>query len=540
MRFQRKPSIYDHVRQHVPPAGLGLLKGGQKLPDEDELEGRVRWAAGAMDGVGTHHFGTGADEGEPDEVFDLVFAATSGSPSAGAFDRLYARLVSCSAIGLVDPLLERIGQSPLPPARIHRLGRRLAERSRHREPVKVGIALLGAVRGADDRELLTTLGRHEEFTVYSAVALANTLDDAESALWDLAKSVDGWGRIHLVEGLRDTERAEIKRWILREGFRNQVMYEYLAYIAATAGGLAEELDAEDPDDELLDAACEIISALVTGGPAEDLDDYRDAPRAVELLVGHLERRAERLSQFLAIDRLEGYLTRDDDRWPAREGQGWTVERREGLLAACRAIKARPLWRDLAARALDADDPVEFDQAERAARCLGIDTFPAQWRRVLDDPLGGNWWAVMQLASEDTIDQIVEHAERSLPLSAIASGPADEFGLGPEFQAHSAVDFIVQDLDRFPGRGWPLIATALRSPVVRNRNMALRALDRWGQEHWPADATAALDTAAAQEPRADVRERMLRLARGEPLDPDAQEDLPPEPAQTETGGTTGPD
>ena len=68
-----------------------------------------------------------------------------------------------------------------------------------------------------------------------------------------------------------------------------------------------------------------------------------------MLVGHLERRAERLDQFLVIDQVEGYLTRDDDRWPAREQQGWTVERRERLLAACRAIQARPLWRDLATR-----------------------------------------------------------------------------------------------------------------------------------------------------------------------------------------------
>ena len=522
-RLQRKPSIYDHLRRHVPPQGPGLLEGGEKLPDEDELEGRVRWVAGAMDGVGTHHFGTGAADGEQDEVFDLVFEATSGRPSRGAFDRLYARLVSCSAIGLVDPLLERIGQSPLPPARIHELGRRLAERSRHREPVKVGIALLGAVRGADDRQLLATLGRHEEFTLYSAVALANTVDDPEPTLWELAKAVDGWGRIHLVERLRDTDRAEIRRWLLREGFRNRIMYEYLAYIAATTGGLAEALDTDEPDDELLEAACEIIAALVTGGPAEDLDDYTDAPRAVELLVGHLERRAERLGQFLVIDQVESHLTRDDDRWPAREQQGWTVKRRERLLAACRAIKARPLWRDLATRGLDADDPVEFDQAERAARCLGVDTFPAHWRRVLADPLGGNWSAIMQLASDDTIGQVLEHAQRSLPLRAIASGPADDLGLGPEFRAHTALDFIVQDLGRFPGRGWPLLATALRSPVVRNRNMALRALDQWGREHWPPEAPAALDRAAVQEPRVEVREGMLRLLRGEPLEPSGSQD-----------------
>jgi hypothetical protein len=71
-------------------------------------------------------------------------------------------------------------------------------------------------------------------------------------------------------------------------------------------------------------------------------------------------------------------------------------------------------------------------------------------------------------------------------------------------------------------GWPLLATALRSPVVRNRNMALPALDQWGQEHWPPDANAPLDRAAAQEPDAGVRERMLRLIRGEPPEPDTKD------------------
>ena len=50
----------------------------------------------------------------------------------------------------------------------------LASQSRARNAVKLGIALLGLVKGADNRDLLMTLGRHEEFTLFSAVALANS------------------------------------------------------------------------------------------------------------------------------------------------------------------------------------------------------------------------------------------------------------------------------------------------------------------------------------------------------------------------------
>ena len=45
----------------------------------------------------------------------------------------------------------------------------------------------------------------------------------------------------LVERLADTQAHDIKRWLVREGYRNTIMYEYLAYTCATAGALAEEL-----------------------------------------------------------------------------------------------------------------------------------------------------------------------------------------------------------------------------------------------------------------------------------------------------------
>jgi len=508
-------SIYEHIRWHLPAGGPGLLDAGMTLPDEEELDTSIRWASGAQDGVLSHHSMPGEDTAQADEVFDLIFEALSRQPPADAFDRLDDRLRTSSALGLVDTLLERIVRSPLPPAGVYELGRRLATSSRHREPVKIGIALLGVVQAADGdaQELLATLGRHEEFTLYSAVALAAVADDPESAVFELAKLVDGWGRIHLVERLRDTQRTEIRSWILREGFRNSVMDEYLACIAATTGGLAEALATEQPDDQLLDAACEIISALIAGGPAEDIDDYHDAPRAVELLVDHLERRAARPAHLLAVTDIQRHLTRDDDRWPAREQQGWTPQHRERLLAACERIAARPVWRELVARGLAAEDPVEFDQADQVARRLGIDTFAAHWHRVLADPIGGNWWAVMQQVTDETIDQVVEHAQRSLPLDTIAPGPADGLGLGPEFATHSALDFILQDLDRFPGRGWPLIAAGLRSPVVRNRNMALRALEAWPRAAWPADAQALLRSAAEREPDAGTREHFERLLGG---------------------------
>ena len=50
-------------------------------------------------------------------------------------------------------------------------------RSGHRDEVKYSMALLSGFRRPEDAELFRVVGRHEEFTLYAAVALASVTDD---------------------------------------------------------------------------------------------------------------------------------------------------------------------------------------------------------------------------------------------------------------------------------------------------------------------------------------------------------------------------
>jgi hypothetical protein len=92
------------------------------------------------------------------------------------------------------------------------------------------------------------------------------------------------------------------------------------------------------------------------------------------------------------------------------------------------------------------------------------------------------------------------------------------GLGPGFEQHSCLDFILQELHRFSGRGASLIEAGLKSPVVRNRNMAIAALAAWPQGAWSDGLDKSLEQAARCEPNEDVWERMQRVLKGEPLSP----------------------
>jgi hypothetical protein len=165
-----------------------------------------------------------------------------------------------------------------------------------------------------------------------------------------------------------------------------------------------------------------------------------------------------------------------------------------------------------------EDELMFAHADQAAKALDIDTWDIHWRRLQDKPADpGRWYHVMALCDGERVERVIEFAVAKIDRAAIATGAGDELGLGREFEAHSCLDYILQDLRRFPGKGAILIETGLKSPVIRNRNMAVNALAAWSRDDWPSTLKEALEQAIGREPKEDVRERMQKVLRGEPLE-----------------------
>lgn len=292
-------TILAHVVSHLEPDGAGLLPGGEELPDEDPGSlNEIRWSPGAWDGMVTHHFNSSPDEGNNAvAISELITRTIRSGFRAEHFDALCELASSEKYISSIVGVLTAVNSSEaLTGEGIRELGRRLVRHGRHREPVKLGISLLGLLTDDLDRKLLLTVGRHEEFTLYSAIAISviEPADSRDQALLTLARSVNGWGRIHALERLADSREPKVHEWMLREGYRNTVMVEYTAGIVATTAGLADALENPAADDQLIDAAIEILSALANGGPVQGMDGYAEAPRALELLIAHVERRTPRL------------------------------------------------------------------------------------------------------------------------------------------------------------------------------------------------------------------------------------------------------
>lgn len=512
-----RPSIYQHIVSHIEPGEPGLGEEGEKLPDEDLVRrgSGVGWSAGALDGVFGHHAG-GADTMEVAQKIHTHLRALNDRSTDNRARTLYNYLTEHSAIAYVDELLSAVaGDDKLDPERLHSIARWLAMGGADREPVKCAIALLGVIQGGDDRDLLLTLGRHEEFTLYATVALQNAVSDSELSLWSLACLVTGWGRIQIIERLADTEDEQIRAWLLREGYQNGIMYEYTALICARAGNLLGALRTSEPDEKLLKGAGSLLSTLIRGrgGPAEGIESYTEGAEAAELYLEHLLDREPDVEDFVCVCTIEQFLNEEDGE-SHDPSLGWT-ERRATLLELISSIRTRTDWEAKVREGLDSTDQQTFWTATEAARVLGLDLWEIYFERIQRGE--NHWYFVMQTDDAERIDRVLQLAEKMLPLDEMASGPANDNGFGPEYQHYGALDFVLQDLRRFPGRGWPLVRAGLRSPMIRNRNMAVLALGGWERLQWPDEAEMLLRRAVKEEPNEDTLELMQKLLAGMPLD-----------------------
>ena len=186
--WQGAASIYEHIKKHLLPDGR-LDTGGERLPDEKD-DGGIKWVAGGLDGAFGHHAGGGSEKDRAKMLYRALSVALDDAAPA-KLKKLYDHLLDGSVLDFIDPVLELIiEKQDLDAGRLHELALWLAEKSPDRGPVKFAIALFGVIPGSDHSDLLLTLGKHEEFTLYVAVALSNREGDvAEGKLFELAKSV---------------------------------------------------------------------------------------------------------------------------------------------------------------------------------------------------------------------------------------------------------------------------------------------------------------------------------------------------------------
>lgn len=498
-------SIYQFLLQYKDSDQLPEI--AQILPDESHDDGQLKWAAGALDGVMTHHNSSLPDTEQIDQIL-MLFTRISTQVNKQDIEQLYLIIKEGNTSALIDSLIEKFLELDINFDSLYQFLYWLLLNTPDREVVKFSIALLGSYT-AKQTELFQLFGMHEEFTLYSAVALNNTIEDrqeAEDALLCLAKKVHGWGRIHLVERLARAPSAEVKDWLLREGYKNSVMFEYLAYTCATAGELKTALEKASVDMPLLTSTANILEALIMGGPAEDMHDYDEGASVCLSYLAQLQKQPlADLSILRTLLIMRDFVAEQiDDSYP-----NWDENTKIDILNKINSLITSDNWLGLVEKELLSNDNAKFWIAADVYTRLGFDAWQARFDHQKNNS-GDQWFYLMKTDDLNRIQQTIQLAKKQNDFSIIATGPELKMGFGPEFKAHGVLDFILQELSRFSGVGEDLILIGLNSPVIRNRNMALSAIEGWDKKFWSDKIKSDLQKLVNIEPDADIKNRITAL------------------------------
>ncbi|MCK6506028.1 hypothetical protein L6R53_22035 [Myxococcota bacterium] len=495
------PGLAQFLETQLGPGGERLPHSGMPLPDDERvsLADGVRFAAGARDGIALHHLDA-VDEPEVAQEVVRLLRDVLADGGLARLPELYAAMVAHRALTWVDQLGPGIARAPQPdPNRLYALALWLATQAPDREPVKAGIAMLALLElDGDELGLLRLLGSHDEFTLYAVVALSAQSEEPEQELWSLARRVTGWGRIHAVQRLCDTGDPEIKDWLLREGFRNDVTDRYLALSCAVAGDLALAL-ADPVDDALLFAATDLLGALIEpAGPTAGMEAWEEGALAVARWMDRLGERAQPpLSAVAVLARIVEAAGEDEAPWPPDVAPE--------LAGRARVLLADPRWRARVLAGLAPDSAV-FPQAVAAATALGMDTFDA-WLRRLDpgDPVPWDG-AIDAAGSRQRLALVLDRVADLLPADLVAG--EDRRHWVPATAAGRVLSTLLSALAAHPGLGGDHLLAGLQSPLAQHRNLALRALVGWPQSAWPDGAHERVARLAQEDPEPTVRENAL--------------------------------
>ena len=299
-------SIYKLIKTSIQ--ANGELPEDFKLPPKDP--NGVPWADGAMDGVYIYH--TVGNEENIESLKSIVFQI-----SEGKFEEAETNLdkLDFSMVSRTNSLLSWIiqEQKQINLNNLYEFASSRLVTTKNIEVIKFCLSVLAIMNVETDAETIEKvkiLALSDEFTLY-CLNIFVKLENSNKEIFEIAKKVKGWGRVHSI-GYLEVTNDEIKEWILEEGCHNYVLPAYTAYTCAKKINLIEILNEEKISNKKFNDISYLMNGLLDETAITGMSALEDR----ELLIERYLEKAKYLSSteedYEAIRLIKEYVEDNEE------------------------------------------------------------------------------------------------------------------------------------------------------------------------------------------------------------------------------------
>ncbi len=450
--LNEKISLLELIRENIKD---GELPDTFSLPKEsDDDPSKLRWADGALDGCRIYHMAPSEINEEQMKIVADAFAMLGDNEKA--MSRMKDFFTQISPIAGIDAIQNYIYEhtDTLDGKSIYLLAADCLY-SYDVDLVKLGIMLVEVFDEPDDmvKDIIRTLGLSDEFSIFVIFNMM-TWENGNQEIFELAKKVHSWGRIHAVERL-EPENQEIKDWLLANGIDNEVLKEYSALEVYNKVGVAELLKTEI-NDEKLDQITRVLSSMITEGPVRGISalSENDVNAVLRDYISQLEKHK------LTLDICELILTICE------------YDRFIDFKSVCTNILNSSECKILI------EHELENGRAISLAKATDIpykEKIIAHMKADFDEGFGN---CSVLLEDEKYRQQVIDIFRNNLPLSTMIGEPTTAFGYYEEYSDYNKLAYLIQFLGEYPLCGTDLVISALNMPIVQCRTQAIKAISEW--------------------------------------------------------------
>ncbi|MFP4496721.1 MAG: hypothetical protein ACLFQV_00815 [Vulcanimicrobiota bacterium] len=459
---------------------MGLVPGGEILPDEDEYSSdpEIRWAPGTREAILNPSASLSPNEikNKTAEILSTLKSLNSDFPEE-SLARLEEVLGFQETLSVIDDVLRKlIHEKGMNQTAVYNACRSLFFSTRNRGVLKFCMGIMSLYCVEDDIEFFKIVSRHEEFTLYGAVAVSMCTPDPVHHWIDMAGHVEGWGRIHLSNRLVEKAgRNDVREYLLKEGCKNTIGEEYTSLEIARSVKLDQILNTTKIDRKSFQGAGVLINGMIDAtivrGPFIGLEKYDRGFACLDNYLNLAQKMAKNSFDFLVAHKIFRFLHEEKDKADIE----YIPAETEILKEKVQNILNLPHWKETVLKDLAKKDRQKQFEAVKASEILELDITPELIKMLKTNPHDDMlWYYLSSRINRENLQAIKELAIEKLDFK---TKNTEETGAGLN---EVVLSFLLNALENINQPDEEIILLGLQS-TERNQRETFKVLHSWKPE-----------------------------------------------------------